>query len=384
MAEEKASATALQCVLCNSGEVFKSRNKLFAHLKVCSVDRNPSGAPILSDDDLFATDPSINFYLCTAGGRVRGKTLQNGEIYDLKNDSWASIPNITDHRGSHASAAIGQYFYILGGGGIDSNLTSIERYDITSNTWQKMAPMPSARHALNAVTIDGRIYVVGGWVYGTVCCAALEIYDPDSDSWSTGLDLPTPRRLMGVASHGSRIYCFGGNIGKDDQWTSDALDIYDTTTNTWTVGKKLPIAGQCSAVSSGDFVYVASHGNHIYRYDPTADTYTQISFQLPLPQWFGFDICAFNYSLYLLGGATGGRFSKQLWRYDIIDNSWKKCAEMKQERRRCSAAIITVNASLLGIVESSNEVTELIGQKRKIDEQIITEEDNGVEEDIIS
>ena len=67
--------------------------------------------------------------------------------------------------------------------------------------------------------------------------------------------------------------------------------------------------GPCSAVAVGDFIYVLMHGKRVYRYDRAADTYLPLA-ELPLSNWFTFDVTTFGCYIYAHGGASEGIWSK--------------------------------------------------------------------------
>jgi hypothetical protein len=148
----------------------------------------------------------------------------------------------------------------------------------------------------------------------------------------------TPRRLMGVTLHANCIYTFGGNI--DDFGTvADQTEIYFIHEDRWVVGPPLPKGGQTSAVTINGFIYLAIHGDALYRFCLTEMSFTQLCPELPRPRWYNFEMVAFNDRIYILGGNIDGVWSPELWRYDIYSNVWEQKQSMRQERRRCGATV---------------------------------------------
>ena len=359
------TCTMLRCNQCGQNN-FKSRNKLFQHLTVCLVDRSASTFSSSSSLKQPGSIPDADYfrdhdaYIYVTGGRVRGKTLITAEKYSCREKKWELIANMAEHRGSHGSAVIDQYLYVMGGklrimcgriyltyssnltgGGLHSNLNSIERYDCVNHEWKILSSMPTFRHALCVLSVGRHIYAVGGWINGSIGSQDLERYDVDTDKWITLANMPTGRRLLGVTHYQNKLYAFGGNID-DKIWNSDVLEIYDIATDTWSTGKSIPIAGQVSAVTIGDYIYVVQHGHHILRYDPREDSYTQISFDLPLKKWFCFDVTVINDRMYFHGGNEDGVWSNAFWKYDVFQNTWEELPSMNRERRRCSAAVVVL------------------------------------------
>lgn len=338
-----SSSAVMKCTVCGE-EGFTSRNKLFAHIRDCTLDRNPAKATLIEDEELFRQNPGTKYYLYATGGKVRGKTILNAERYDFQHNVWEPITNMNDHRSSHGCAAVGPYVYAVGGGGLDSNLTTMERYDPYRRRWDLVSSMPSERHALSMLSIGHLLFAIGGWAYGTISCPAIEIYNTLTDSWTRGQDILTPRRLMGCTSLHNCIYTFGGLI--TDGHPATHTEIYYVDEDRWVAGPPLPgIGGQCSAVTSQGYIYVAIHGDALYRFCPSNLTFTRLCPSLPRPRWFNFDMKVFNDRLYILGGNIEGVWSHELWRYDYITNTWTRCADMHQERRRCGSTVVTMEPS---------------------------------------
>ena len=326
----------ITCTHCQQAS-FPSRNKLFAHLKICQIDRNPAKRVVITEEDFHTTHQA---YIYVTGGRVRGKTLITAERFNCRTQCWEMIPHMAEHRGSHGSAVVQGQLYVMGGGGLHSNLNSVEKFDTMTNTWSIVSQMQTFRHALSVISTENDdLYAIGGWYDGSVCSVDNERYDIASNTWTKCSNMPTGRRLLGVTYYQQKIYCFGGNCG-DKVWNTDVLEIYDIATNTWSTGKSLPIAGQCSAVTIGDFIYVVLHGNYILRYDPRTNDYVQICDSLPCKQWFCFDVTVINDRMYFHGGNEDGIWSNAFWKYDVFTNTWTQLPSMHKERRRCSAAVV--------------------------------------------
>jgi hypothetical protein len=113
-------AVILRCNQCGQNN-FKSRNKLFQHLSICLVDRSAStfasSASLkqpgsIADSEYFKDHDA---YIYVTGGRVRGKTLITAERYSCRDKKWELIANMAEHRGSHGSAVVDHYLYVMGG-----------------------------------------------------------------------------------------------------------------------------------------------------------------------------------------------------------------------------------------------------------------------------
>jgi hypothetical protein len=205
--------------------------------------------------------------------------------------------------------------------------------------------------------------LLGGWVDGTLCSGAVEVLDTSTNesdpAWVTLPNLTLPRRLHGVASYGSKLYAFGGSCD-DPHWHTDTAEVFDTNcpTDQWAqLPTRIPCSGGVSAVAVYPFIYLFLHGRHVCRYDPEADTYTNLS-PLPVHDWHCFDAKGVSPSIlpedrpathteglgttqiYLLGGASSGKWGTFAFRYDIPSDSWTELCAMTQAKRRLACAVV--------------------------------------------
>ena len=357
----------LSCKRCGTDN-FESRNKLFKHVKTCgsAVEQ----AVILKGIDM-TQDPSDKFIYVT-GGRCRGRTLGSVERYSLALKRWEGCPHMMENRGSHGAAAIDNLLYVFGGGGFRSNLATCEVFDSKLQTWKAVSPLKTFRHALVVFSMEVTfeffsenqsiipvtdlhrshlkgeksmhlIFAVGGWYDGSICSGDVEVYDHLTDTWFACASLAVPRRLLGACAYKNEIYVFGGNCD-DGIWFTAAVECFSLSTNCWSRKKDLPFPGPTSSVTIGDFVYVILHGKRMMRYDPALDTFTELA-ELPLIEWFCFDVTAFGCLVYVHGGVSQGDSSKAFFSYDIRTDKWEELPSMLFPRRRCAAAIMVAEQS---------------------------------------
>ena len=67
-------------------------------------------------------------------------------------------------------------------------------------TWSRAAPMTAPRSELQAITLNGKIYVIGGRLASAFASAGsnsdvVEVFDPAANTWGAAdLRMPTARR----------------------------------------------------------------------------------------------------------------------------------------------------------------------------------------------
>mmetsp|Transcript_26655 Transcript_26655/g.25525 ORF Transcript_26655/g.25525 Transcript_26655/m.25525 type:complete len:385 (+) Transcript_26655:121-1275(+) len=359
-----------KCQICGAAD-FDSRNKLMKHVKVCQ--RLTNQTQILESVDL--TPICNDKYIYVTGGRCRGRTLGSVERFSLNLRRWESCIHMLENRGSHGAAAIDNLLFVFGGGGFRSNLATCEMFDSSLHLWKAVAPLKTFRHALVVFSMSvtpeffsnqqtvipvqdihhrhclkgpmNLIFAIGGWIDGSVCSSDVEVYDHLTDTWTVCAPMAVPRRLLGASSYKNQIFVFGGNCD-DGIWFTSAVECYDFASNSWTRKLDLPFSTSTSAITIGNFIYVLLHGKRIMRYCPSSDTYTALS-ELPLKEWFCFDVTMLGCIIYIHGGVAQGDATKAFFAYDIRTDKWKEMPPMLFPRRRCAAAIMSVQQPPIAI-----------------------------------
>ena len=239
--------------------------------------------------------------LIVLGGRLRGRTLATCEMLPLSSPSssysistvssppkssedgqkhrcWYPLPNLFEHRGSHAACSPtgSKLIFVMGGGTADGNSDVVELLDFTQRLglsslvkdnnewrWRTMeSRLSSPRHAFGAVSCSTptssvppsmSIFAVGGWKYGSVSCESMEKLNllphpctgevwtqQQSQQWEICSPLLLPRRLHSVVANADEtsIYVLGGFI--NERTTTRSIERYDICTNKWTAVEELP------------------------------------------------------------------------------------------------------------------------------------------------
>ena len=162
--------------------------------------------------------------------------LETVEVYDPATDTWAKTESINKARSCAAISVVSGEMYAIGGRGWsgiqsepDPYLASVEVFNLKANQWQEITEMPTPRTSHTASIVDGKVYVIGGYVqedkeYKNL--ATIEIYDPATDRWTQAPDM-----LIGRSGHTTevidgQIYIFGGDSdGAEGPLTS--VEVYD-------------------------------------------------------------------------------------------------------------------------------------------------------------
>src|SRR5262245_33409994 len=99
-------------------------------------------------------------------------------------------------------------------------------------TWSKAAPLAAGpRSELQAVSLDGKIYAIGGYSVVTrdgkpaviPNSGVNEVYDPVTDSWRSLAAVPMGANHTGIAVLGGKIYVGGGFFGTGHMMSTDSF-----------------------------------------------------------------------------------------------------------------------------------------------------------------
>jgi N-acetylneuraminic acid mutarotase len=217
--------------------------------------------------------------------------------------------------------------------------------------WTKAAPFPEPMEETHAVTANGKLYVMGGFLPPGVAPGIVYEYDPASDTWTKKKTMPVPCHHMAMAEYRGKIYVMGGLVRgpKPGGWQPiDNAWEYDPATDSWKALPPMPGGKRGAAIAEevGGKIYViggattepgtnevALYSNRPQRsvgtneaYDPATNTWETRS---PMPT-------ARNHAasgvvdgkIYVIGGRVGSAFIPIASNTDIVEeydpatNTW--------------------------------------------------------------
>ena len=127
---------------------------------------------------------------------------------------WLQRVNLPLARGYIPATSIGNVIYTGGGsdyvGGTVTDNPDSFRFDPVANTITTIAPIPRATGETRAVTLNGKMWVLGGGRVAPNPNNEVDIYDPGTNAWTLGLPFVNARRNDGAGTDGSRIFLVGG------------------------------------------------------------------------------------------------------------------------------------------------------------------------------
>ncbi|EFJ25149.1 hypothetical protein SELMODRAFT_413878 [Selaginella moellendorffii] len=228
------------------------------------------GTKISSLDDRqgLISNPNVAFASRTGRKNLNGLTY-GGSLF-RGSGFWAMKPRLPYNLADHAAIGVDpdELIFIIGGSLVDGNVTSdVWKYDTVFRNYTKVAPMPEPRYRFGAALLDKKIYVVGGRNSSSPENIALVkstlIYDIAKNEWSRGTDQIDFHGDTCAASVNGKIYVAGG-YGFDYNFLN-SVEVYDPAKNQWSKVPNMPTPrGDLMCVSFMNELYVL--GGY---YDPT-------------------------------------------------------------------------------------------------------------------
>lgn len=170
---------------------------------------------------------AINNKLYAIGGRESDEEIASKnkdslavytiEEYDIAIDKWQIKVVLPYKHFLVGAVTLANKIYILSDTVSNSKLSKsavFEEYNPTDNTFRRLASLTPSRYDAAMSTLDGKIYVFGGWNYGAI--PNVDVYDPVSDKWERKRDIPYPVQNLQAVSIEDKILISGGIIYSKD------------------------------------------------------------------------------------------------------------------------------------------------------------------------
>lgn len=168
---------------------------------------------------------------------------------------WTSGPSLNRRRTQTTAVTLDGRLYVIGGI-VDAGDRALAVFD--GSVWHDATPPPKAVNHTSAVALDGRIHVLGGYsgsFLGSPPLDAHWTYDPPADAWDRAPSLPTPRGALVAVVADGRIHAIGGATAEG---TTAVVEVYDPKTGSWSKAARMPTAREhLSAGAVDGDVYVA-------------------------------------------------------------------------------------------------------------------------------
>jgi N-acetylneuraminic acid mutarotase len=266
-----------------------------------------------------------------------------------------------------------------------------------TSPWKKGAPFPEPDEELYGVSVNGKLYVIGGWGDGKARGANYE-YDPATDKWTKKQPMPRPAHHAALAAVNGKIYVFGGfvapaatavPVGAAWEPIAEAWE-FNPATDSWKplaplpgkrgsaiageVGGKIFVIGGATTMEGSKDPFFTPFGparvlgtNQVY--DPATNKWESRN-PMSVPRNHAFSGVV-NGKIYVIGGRTGHGFILSATNTDVVEeynpisDSWSVPKERMPTARSGGAS----GTDGRRIYAAGGEVTttELVGAFRAIE-----------------
>jgi N-acetylneuraminic acid mutarotase len=266
---------------------------------------------------------------------------------------WSTKAPMPAPREDAGAVTLDGKIYVLGGtAGDDAQITRNEVYDPAADTWRVLAPMPRGSHHLGVALLNGKIYTFGGFTaaaHGAPADYAFE-YDIKGNSWRTLPSLTSPRGSVEAVALNGKIHVVGGR-GAPQGPTIANHETFDPATGKWTTLAPLPLArdhialivvnGKIHAIGGRTLSFTTNQSRHDV-YDPATNTWSSAA---PMPTArSSLGVTEYRGMIMVVGGeqeASGpGSAMRDAEGYDIKTGEWRKLTPLPLGRHATGGATV--------------------------------------------
>ena len=101
--------------------------------------------------------------------------------------------------------------------------------ELPKEIWESLTPMPTPRTEIVAVSVEEKIYLIGGFDRDGRTTNIIEEFDTINNSWNSVSAIPEELHHVVAAAYNGEIYVVGGY--KNGWQPVDLLFIYNTVTD---------------------------------------------------------------------------------------------------------------------------------------------------------
>ena len=272
--------------------------------------------------------------------------------------NWTELDSQSKPTARHENAFVEAdgKFYLIGGRGE----RPVDIYDPENKTWSKGQAPPLEMHHFQAVSNEGKVYVMGALTGGypdEQPIPNIYVYDPDTDEWSVGPEIPEGRRrgAAGAFVHDGKFYLVAGIQNGHTDGYVNWLDVYDPATDTWTqladaphqrdhvqaavVDNKIIVAGgRTTSAATGQTLELTRPEVDIYDMD--SGTWTTLENDIPTER-AGTTSVVLDDQLIVIGGESGAMEAAhhQVEALDVETGEWTDLPSLNQGRHGTQAIV---------------------------------------------
>jgi len=274
--------------------------------------------------------PIVNSLLVNAGGLTDAPGYAHNvtdevTIYDPLSDQWRYGPPLPAPMHHVALVSNSGFLTAIGGflrdanGGWQMQDRVWRLDDIEQGLWYELPPLPIAQAETVAVSLNGRIHVVGGrspagsqnreWG-DHIDSAKHWAFIASENRWAEMAALPSQRNSAAGAVYRGALYLIGGRTVTSGN--TARVDIYDPVSDRWQRAAPLPKSSRTDAPLGQGGLAAAEWDGYIYAFGG---------------EWFR------------SSGTDGGVYA-EVWEFDPREDKWRGVAAMPRPRHGLGAVAL--------------------------------------------
>jgi len=264
----------------------------------------------------------------------------------------ASISALPSPCSSFAAVTLSGKLYVMGGWNGSRVMDECYCYDWHQRSWVALSPLPIPLCGMHAVQCNGLLYLVGGWT-GTTESPTVYSYVPDVDEWYTVSRMPN-----GVSGHGctvssGNIFVVGGRVGTS---ATRRVSVLSTATLKWHEGPFLSarrtglstclsrghifaIGGQSALSRESSHSFVEVKEGHKSAWSTCPGSVTPRS---------ALDTAALGGAIYAIGGVDSTSALNVVEKYSEAAGKWVAVAPLRVARFGHRAVVVENKICVLG------------------------------------
>jgi N-acetylneuraminic acid mutarotase len=271
---EGASFTANGKFYCFGGfsdaNTLAISNEMDAYDPLSNTWTRMADCPVKVNDVPVTVDPVTDTAWC--GGFFLNDGFHASALvyaYHVQTNTWSQGPSLPANVGAGQMGVVGRNLYYFGGRD-SNNVGSVVTYklnlDDSNATWVSDTPMLYTANHDGAVSLNNKIYAIGGIVdkqESTSNETHVQVFDPSTDQWTLAAPLPVPlgHIASAVTVADGDIIVAGGQTNGAGQVMTKGVYQYDPAANVWSQLSNLPSVRMSAFVGYIDGKLIVTGGN---------------------------------------------------------------------------------------------------------------------------
>ena len=149
--------------------------------------------------------------IMTTGGYDGNVCLISSFVYTPHNERWGHLAPMRISRHDHGTVTLNNRLFAVGGFNSQKGpLSSVEYYNSLRNEWLDLPAMNSKRKSLGVCVFDNKLFVTGGLDGNYNALDSVEFYDDDTQTWTNFIPMNQPRYSHGLVACEKGLFAIGG------------------------------------------------------------------------------------------------------------------------------------------------------------------------------